>query len=51
MDNNGKETKAMVYVMNTQDTVSPPDTGYYQIIDDGYTHFGFDKKLLKEGIK
>ena len=47
---NGKELVAMVYIMNTQDTVSPPDDMYYQIIDDGYTHFGFDKKILKEAL-
>ena len=35
-DNNGKEIKAMIYVMNTQDTVSPHDAVYYRIIDDGY---------------
>ena len=40
----------MVYVMNTQDTVLPPDAGYYRIIDDGYTHFDFDKKLLKKAL-
>ena len=47
---NGKELVAMVYIMNTQDKVSPPDAGYYQIIDEGYEHFGFDKKILKEAL-
>ena len=46
----GKEITAMVYIMNTQDKVSPPDAGYYQIIDEGYEHFGFDKKILKEAL-
>ena len=46
----GKELVAMAYIMNTQDTVSPPEAGYYQIIDEGYEHFGFDKKILKEAL-
>ena len=46
----GKEITAMVYIMNTQDKVSPPDAGYYQIIDEGYEHFGFDKKILKDAL-
>ena len=46
----GKEITAMVYIMNTQDTISAPDAGYYQIIDEGYEHFGFDKKILKEAL-
>ena len=46
----GKELVAMAYIMNTQDTVSPPDAGYYQIIDEGYEHFGFDKKILETAL-
>ena len=46
----GKELVAMVYIMNTQDTVSPPDDLYYKIIDDGYEHFGFDKKILETAL-
>ena len=46
----GKELVAMAYIMNTQDTISAPDAGYYQIIDEGYEHFGFDKKILKEAL-
>ena len=46
----GKEITAMVYIMNTQDKVSPPDAGYYQIIDEGYEHFGFDKSILKAAL-
>ena len=46
----GKELVAMVYIMNTQDKVSPPDAGYYQIIDEGYEHFGFDKEILKKAL-
>ena len=33
----------MVYAMNTQDTVSPLDA----VIEDGYEHFGFDKRFWK----
>ena len=47
---NGKELVAMAYIMNTQDTVSPPDDLYYKIIDDGYEHFGFDKKILETAL-
>ena len=46
----GKELVAMVYIMNTQDTVSPPDDLYYKIIEDGYEHFGFDKKILETAL-
>ena len=46
----GKELVAMVYIMNTQDTVSPPDDLYYKIIDDGYEHFGFDREILKRAL-
>ena len=46
----GKELVAMVYIMNTQDTVSQPDDLYYKIIDDGYEHFGFDREILKRAL-
>ena len=46
----GKELVAMVYIMNSQDTVSPPDDLYYKIIEDGYEHFGFDKKILETAL-
>ena len=46
----GKELVAMVYIMTTQDTVSPPDDLYYKIIDEGYEHFGFDKKILETAL-
>ena len=41
----------MVYIMNTQDTIEPPDFRYHQIIEGGYTDFGFDKKILKESLR
>ena len=47
----GKEITAMVYIMNSQDTIEPPDFGYHQIIEGGYTDFGFDKKILKESLR
>ena len=46
-----KEITAMVYIMNTQDTIEPPDFRYHQIIEGGYTDFGFDKKILKESLR
>ena len=46
----GKELVAIVHIMSTQNTVSPPDAGYYQSIDDGYEHFGFDKKILETAL-
>ena len=40
----------MAYVMNEQETVSTPDAWYYDVIDDGYANFGFDKKILKKAL-
>lgn len=47
----GEEITAMAYVMNEQETVSPPDAWYYDVIDDGYEHFSFDKKILKKALR
>ena len=48
---NASEITAMVYVMNEQTDTELPDTYYLQIIEDGYTHFGFDKSVLAKALK
>ena len=48
---NASEITAMVYVMNEQTDTKLPDTYYLQIIEDGYTHFGFDKSVLAKALK
>ena len=50
-DSNASEITAMVYVMNEQTGTELPDTYYLQIIEDGYTHFGFDKSVLAKALK
>ena len=49
--NSGEKLTAMAYVMNEQETVSTPDAWYYDVIDDGYANFGFDKKILKKALR
>ena len=48
---NASEITAMVYVMNEQTGTELPDTYYLQIIEDGYTHFCFDKIILAKALK
>ena len=48
---NASEITAMVYMMNEQTDTELPDTYYLQIIEDGYTHFGFDKSILAKALK
>ena len=46
-----KGSEAMVYVMNNQSGVEPPAKEYLRIIEDGYSHFGFDKKILEQALR
>ena len=50
--NNGRATlTGMVYVMNNQNDTVLPDDYYLQIIEDGYTHFNFDKEILRKALQ
>ena len=51
MEGQDGEKKAMAYIMNKQDNVSPPDDHYYQIIAEGYERFGFDKEILAQTLR
>ncbi len=47
----GEKITAMAYIMNRQDFMELPSEEYYQVIEDGYTHFGFDKTKLEQALK
>ena len=50
-DYSGATLTGMVYVMNEQTNTELPDDYYLQIIEDGYTHFGFDKGILQKALQ
>jgi len=43
----GKQARAMVYIMNSG-RQSPPNSGYYNIIREGYKSAGFDVSILQD---
>lgn len=47
---NGQTIPAMVYIMNRSGE-SQPGTGYYNVLDEGYEKFGFDKSILKRALQ
>ena len=47
----GTELTGMVYVMNRQTYTELPTDDYLQIIEDGYEHFGLDKKVLIRALQ
>ncbi len=47
---NGQKVDAMVYIMNTKKESTPP-TNYYNVLDQGYERFGFDKKILEKALE
>ncbi len=44
----GREVKAMIYIMTLGHVIVPPSEGYYNTIAQGYRDFGFDEKALAE---
>lgn len=47
---NDQKIDAMVYIMNTNKE-SRPMTSYYNVLDQGYERFGFDKKILEKALE
>jgi len=47
---NGKQVRAMVYIMN-QGQPSPPMITYYNTIREGYESAGFDVNILREAAR
>ena len=47
---NDQKVDAMVYIMNTN-RESRPTKGYYDILDQGYERFGFNKKILETDLQ
>lgn len=42
---------AMVYIMDEKREVNKPDKGYYMVLEEGYTRFGFDQAILQEALE
>lgn len=47
---NGKEVKAMVYIMNDNSPYNTPSCYYYSSILEGYNTAGFDISVLKQAV-
>lgn len=47
---NGKEEKALIYVMNKNFDYNLPSKHYIKICEIGYQDFNFDKKILDEAL-
>ena len=47
---NPKEVTAMVYVMTKGHGLRLPWRGYYEVLEEGYERFGFDKKILEQAL-
>lgn len=45
----GEKEQAMVYIMNRKGE-SKPATFYYQVLEEGYKHFGFNMRILKQAL-
>lgn len=41
---------AMVYIMDELQKFSPPSSGYYKVLEDGYTAFHFPKHILRQAM-
>ena len=47
----GKLVNAMIYIMNNVYRESPPSTGYYNVIRDGYISAGFNINILQDAVR
>lgn len=47
----GKQTSAMVYVMNEGRSLGKPNPYYYKTILEGYIEAGFDSGILDEAVR
>ncbi len=48
---NPRETEAMVYLMNRNPGLISPQKFYYDIIEEGYDRFGFDRSILERAFE
>ena len=48
---NPREAMAMVYVMTKGHGLRLPWRGYYEVLEEGYERFGFDKGILEQALK
>ena len=48
--NNPQEVSAMAYVMTKGHGLQRPWRGYYEVLEEGYERFGFDKKILEHAL-
>ena len=49
--NDPKEAEAFVYTMTKGHGLRLPWKGYYEVLDEGYERFGFDKGILEQALK
>lgn len=42
--------KAMVYIMDERRRLGMPSQHYYDVLDEGYKRFGFDRKILQAAV-
>jgi len=47
---NGKPVRAMAYIMNDGQPLSPPGRSYYNTILQGYKSAGFDRRILDAAV-
>ena len=48
---NPRKVTAMVYIMTEGREITPPMKGYYDVIEKGYTRYGFNKYQLALAMK
>lgn len=48
IDGMGGVLKAMVYIMDESRILGEPSARYYQVIDQAYDRFGFEKSILRK---
>ena len=48
---NGKQEKAMVYIMDEQRHFGEPGHWYYSTLENAYIEFGFDLSILEKALK
>lgn len=48
---NGKQHKAMVYIMDQREVLYAPSQGYYNTLVDGYTKHGIDIEQINQAVE
>lgn len=49
--NHPRKVSAMVYTMTDGRDVRMPMKGYWDVLDEGYTRFGFDRSILRNALR